>query len=439
MNMHKPLFAVVLFALSLGLLLAAPLHAQDNNQPPEGFTALFNGKDLSGWTGGTTRNPLEIRALPENQAKAWREKMQAGVAKHWRVEDGVIVSDGQEPHLITDRDYGDFELWVDWKLAPNGDSGIYLRGCPQVQIWDPGNEAAHKHGSDKGSGGLWNNKSHERFPTEVADKPIGQWNRMYVRMVGPYVTVVLNGKKIVDNVYLENYYDRDKPVPMTGPIHLQTHGSETRFRDLFVREIPSEEANQLLAEIAGGEDAYHSIFNGKDLSGWTGATDEYEVVDGAIRCKKGSGGNLITEKTYSDFAVRLEFKLPPGGNNGLAIRTPNAEVNPAHQALELQVLDNTAPQYAKLKDYQYHGSAYTVAPALRGYLRPVGQWNYQEVNVVGDHVTVDLNGYRILDVHLKQAKPDHPSASQTVGHFGFCGHDDPVAFRNLRIKPITAK
>jgi hypothetical protein len=225
---------------------------------------------------------------------------------------------------------------------------------------------------------------------------------------------------------------------MTGPIHLQTHGSETRFRNLFVREIPSEEANDLLAKIAGHEDEYQSIFNGKSLEGWTGATDQYEVVDGAIRCKKGAGGNLITAKSYADFAVRLEFKLPPGGNNGLAIRTPNADVNPAHKALELQVLDDTHPKYATLKDYQYHGSAYTVAAATRGYLRPVGEWNYQEVRVVGDHVTVDLNGYRILDVHLKQAKPDHASANQTEGHFGFCGHNDPVLFRALRIKTIDA-
>lgn len=426
-----------LIALIACLLLIVPVSAQNNNQAPEGFTALFNGKDFAGWTGGTTRNPEEIKALPEDQAKAWRKKMQEGVAKHWRVADGELINDGHEPHLITDRDYGDFELWVDWKLSANGDSGIYIRGCPQVQIWDPNNKAAHKHGADKGSGGLWNNKLAGRDPSQLADKPIGEWNRMYIRMVGPYITVKLNGKTVVDNVVLENFYDRKKPVPMAGPIHLQTHGSETRFRNVFVRELSSEESNTLIAEITGDDTQYTSIFNGKDLTGWGGATDNYEVVEGAIRCKKGKGGNLITDKMYSDFAVRLDFKLPPGGNNGLAIRTPNANVDPAHKALELQVLDDTHPKYATLKDYQYHGSAYTVAPALRGYLRPVGEWNYQEVTVVGDHITVELNGYMILDVHLGKAKPDHPSAKQTSGYFGFCGHSDPVAFRNVRIKEIT--
>lgn len=233
----------------LTLLICTPVVAQDNNQPPEGFTSLFNGKDLEGWTGGTTRNPEEIKNLPDDQAKAWRETMDAGVAKHWKVEDGQVVNDGHEPHLITDRDYGDFEFLVDWKLSPNGDSGIYLRGCPQVQIWDPTNKAAHPHGADKGSGGLWNNQKQGRDPSELADKPIGEWNRMYIRMVGPYVTVKLNGKTVVDNVALENYYDRSKPPPIHGPIHLQTHGSETRFRNIFIREITAEEAKQLIDDI----------------------------------------------------------------------------------------------------------------------------------------------------------------------------------------------
>ena len=150
-----------------------------------------------------------IRTIKPAEQANW----DAAVPLHWRVEDGELVNDGKEPHLVTDRDFGDFELWVDWKLSPKGDSGIYLRGCPQVQLWDPTNVKAHQHGSDKGSGTLWNNEKHERWPTEVADKPIGQWNNMYVHMVGEYVTVVLNGKKVADNVLLENYYDRKTPVP----------------------------------------------------------------------------------------------------------------------------------------------------------------------------------------------------------------------------------
>ena len=235
--------------------LVPSVFAQDNNQPPDGFVSLFNGEDLKSWTGGTTRNPEEIKNLPPEEAQAWRKKMDEGVAAHWRVKDAQIISDGHEPHLVTARDYGDFEFWVDWKLSANGDSGIYLRGCPQVQIWDPSNKAAHVHGADKGSGGLWNNQKQGRDPSELADKPIGEWNRMYVRMVGPYVTVILNDKTVIKNIPLENFYDRSKPPPKSGPIHLQTHGSETRFRNIFIREIKAEEANELLNAITGDDDA----------------------------------------------------------------------------------------------------------------------------------------------------------------------------------------
>lgn len=426
----------LLCAMLVSVLFAAgSAWAQENNQPPAGFTALFNGQDIDGWKGGSTVDPRQIK--PEQQ-EAWDRD----IAKHWRVEDGELVNDGHPPHLVTPDEYGDFEMWVDWKLRPLGDSGIYLRGCPQVQIWDPHNEAVIPAGADKGSGGLWNNKTHERFPTELADKPIGQWNRMYIRMVGQYVTVKLNDKKIVDNVVLENYYDRKIPVFFRGPIHLQTHGSETRFRNVFVRKIPYSEADKILAEIRGGNDGFDSLFNGKDLAGWIGATDNYEIADGAIRCKSGKGGNLLTEQEYDNFVVRLEFKLPPGGNNGLAIRTPLSVRDPAYKGLELQVLDNTAEKYAHLHDYQFHGSVYGLAPALRGYQRPVGQWNYEEAVVDGDHIQVFLNGFPILDTHLDEIRKqpvdgkEHPGASRKTGHFGFCGHHDPVEFRYIRIKRL---
>lgn len=424
------------------LLLTAVAFSQEENKPPEGFTALFNGKDFNDWTGGTTRDPREIEAMSADERAEWDAKMKRGIDEHWHVKDGILVSDGHEPYLATKEDYGDFEMWVDWSIDPKGDSGIYLRGAPQVQIWDPTNEAAHKHGSDKGSGGLWNNQKHERFPTELADKPIGEWNRMYIRMVGPYVTVILNDKKVVDNVIMENYYDRSIPIFARGPIYLQTHGAETRFRNVFVREIPSPESDKILNEIGGGDSSFVPIFNGRDLEGWTGATDDYEVVDGAIRCKKGRGGNLLTEEEFDNFVVRLEFKLPPGGNNGLAIRAPKGEADAAYKAMELQVLDNSHPKYNDLKPYQAHGSIYGLAPAQKGYLRPTGEWNCQEVTVDGDRVEVRLNGFEILQVNLDEVrhKPidghEHPGAFRTSGHFGFCGHNDPVEFRKVRIKRI---
>jgi hypothetical protein len=432
-----PTTMCIRFAATIALLLLAsfPATGEELNKPPQDFTAIFNGEDLKGWKGGTTHDPATI--TPEEQAK-W----DADVPRHWRVEKGELVNDGHEPHLVTDRDYGDFEMWVDWKLAPNGDSGIYLRGCPQVQLWDPTNEAAHQHGSDKGSGGLWNNQTHERFPPVVADKPIGQWNRMYVRMVGEHVKVVLNDETVVDDVVLENYFDRNKPVPRTGAIHLQTHGSETRFRNLFVREIPPEEADDIIQEIEGGDEGFSSLFNGRDLTGWIGAADDYEIVDGAIQCKPGRGGTLLTDKEYDNFIVRMKFRLPPGGNNGLAVRVPADGKLPSQNGMEIQVLDDSPEHYPDLHDYQAHGSVYGLAAAACGYLRPTGQWNYQQTLVDGDHLVVRLNGFKITDVDLAQARKNpldgqpHPGAARTSGHFGFCGHHDPVAFRDVEIKPL---
>jgi hypothetical protein len=206
------------------------------------------------------------------------------------------------------------------------------------------------------------------------------------------------------------------------------------------RETASDEANRRLR---GDDDAqgFRSIFNGEDLTGWRGATDDFEVRDGAIACKPDRGGVLFTDEQYQDFVVRLEFKLPPGGNNGLAIRYPG-EGSASHDGMcELQVLDNTAEKYADLDPRQYHGSAYGMVAAERGHLPDVGQWNYQQVTVKGSTLKVELNGAVILDTDLADVSEfmnnyPHPGKDLRHGHFGFAGHGDPVMFRNIAIKPL---
>ena len=181
-----------------------------------------------------------------------------------------------------------------------------------------------------------------------------------------------------------------------------------------------------------------SLFNGKDLTGWKGPVDQYEVVDGAIYCKQGKGGTLHTVDEFSDFKVRAEFKLPPGGNNGFAIRYPGTG-NTAYVGMcELQVLDDSAEKYAKLDPRQYHGSVYGIVAAHRGYQRPVGEWNFEEVTVEGSRIRVELNGTVIVDADVSQvteymANSPHPGKERTSGHFGFAGHSDPVGFRALRV------
>lgn len=431
--------------LAATLILALPptaSRAQEDNKPPKDFTAIFNGKDFNDWTGALTEDPRKIAALSADERAAREKKMKDGIREHWKVENGELVSDGKDPFLATTRDYGDFEMWVDWKIGPKGDSGIYLRGVPQVQIWDPNDKKVIPLGADKGSGGLWNNKKNKKDPLVKADNPVGEWNRMYVRIVGPYVTVILNDNKVVDNTIMENYYDPKTPISARGPIYLQTHGSETRFRNVFVREIPAKEANEILEKIGGQTSDFKPLFNGKDLAGWTGATDKFEVVDGTLVSKAGTHGNMFTDDTYDNFVARLEFKLPPGGNNGIAIRSPITNKEVAYEGNESQILDDSHPRYKNLHEYQSHGSLYGLAPALRGYLRPVGEWNYQVVTVDGDKLTVDVNGFEILNTNIAEARKSpmdgkpHPGASRTDGHFGLLGHQDPVAFRNIRIKRL---
>jgi hypothetical protein len=398
---------------------------------------LWNGKDLSGWHGQRTMDPVKFAAMPADKRGKLLAEDAASVAKHWRCEDGELINDGHGAFLTTDKEYGDAVFELEYKTVAKADSGIYLRETPQVQIWDY-TEAGGKWniGADKGSGGLWNNKNNERFPPACYDKPFGEWNRMSIMIIGERVWVTLNNHTTVNGVRMENYWDRTKPMPKQGRLQLQTHGGEIRFRNMSVRVLDGESANQFLA--SSDFHAYMPAFNGTDFTGWQGATDNYEIVDGAIRCKQGKGGNLFTNEVYQDFSVRCQFKVPPGGNNGLAMRYPG-KGDPAYAGFELQVLDNTAKKYANLKPYQYHGSAYGMAPALRGYQRPVGQWNFQEVTMIGSRVTVELNGFLILDADLKDLKsnlPKHVGKDNPAGHFGFCGHNDAVSFRDIRIRGL---
>ncbi len=184
-----------------------------------------------------------------------------------------------------------------------------------------------------------------------------------------------------------------------------------------------------------------AAFDGKDLEGWGGDVDGYEVVDGAIRCKPKSGGMLYYKKELGDFVARLEFRLPPGGNNGLAIRYPG-KGDPAYDGMcELQVLDDRDPQYANIDPRQAHGSVYGMIAAKRDHLRPLGQWNQQEVTVKGSKIQVVLNDVVILDGDVAEVKEfmhksPHPGKDRTRGYFGFAGHGDPVEFRAIFLKPL---
>ena len=575
------------------------------NVAPEGFVPLFNGKDLTGWRGMGHFDPRKLWAMsPAERAEFWK-KNGMDLAEHWTVDNGELVNDGHGVYATTEKDYGDFELLIDYKTVPLADSGIYLRATPQVQIWDTTKEGGKwKLGADKGSGALWNNKVGERFPYVLADKPFGEWNRFHIRMVDDNVSVRLNDKLTANEVPLENYFDRARPVFPVGPIQLQTHGGEIRWRNIFIREIPrrppesgvlagsgkpvgegwqemtavanqklkvddfelhatfkvvgngstaglafrggkdgsgnltgyrltlaSEPAIRLvdaggdgtIAEATGesvkralkadgpnhvylrargeyletwlngtkvidqihsrgpkrgtlysyvpsssgaastasvenlfvrkldtnlapaandDETGFVSLFNGKDLTGWTGATDKHVVEHGVLMSPKGGGGNLYYDKEFGDFILRFEFALEENGNNGVGIRSEMGK-NAAYHGMELQILDNTGSQYQKLKPYQYHGSIYGVVPAKRGYQRPLGYWNKQEIYAKGNRIRVTLNGQVIVDADLKEAAKEgtidgqqHPGLFNKGGYIGFLGHGHKIKFRRIRIKEL---
>jgi hypothetical protein len=426
------------------VMLVTALAASAEDSVPAGFTPLFNGKNLDGWHGWAIHakgaSPADFAKLSLEEKQAKIAEWNADAKKHWSVENGELVNDGHGAYLATEKEYGDIELLIDYKTVPKADSGIYLRNTPQVQIWDTTKEGGKwDRQADKGSGGLFNNSKGApgQVPLVHADKPFGEWNRFRIIQVGERTTVYLNGKLVVDHARMENYWDRKRPLPAKGKILLQTHGGEIRWKNLFIREIPSEEANAILA--AKGSEGYRPIFDGKSFDGWDGPIANYEIVDGAIRCKPGKGGTIFTKETYDDFSVRLEYKLPPGGNNGLAIRYPGQGDGAYVGMCEIQILDDNSPKYAKLDPRQYNGSAYGKIAAERGYLRPTGEWNFMEVTVQGSKIQVELNGTRILDGDLSQVQEfmgnsKHPGKDRRSGHFGFCGHSDPVEFRNILIR-----
>lgn len=425
-----------LLALASAALIAA--------DAPAGFTSLFNGKDLAGWHG---YNPHSVTKLTGEKKDAMLKKMRDEFSQHWSVKDGEIYNPGTGPYATTDQEYGDFELTLEYNMAPKGDSGVYLRGAPQVQIWDPTDEKAFKHGAQLGSGALWNNSPGKpgKDPLVLADKPAGEWNTLRVVMVGARVSVWLNGKQTVDHATMENYYDRKAALAAKGPICLQTHGAPIRWRNVAIREIAGAEANRILAAKAAA--GFKSIFNGKDFTGWAGDVGNFEVVDGAIRCKTGKGGTPYYDQDLTDFAVRLEFKLPKGGNNGLALRYPG-KGNTAYVGMcELQVLDDNYDKVkGKIDPRQVHGSAYGMVGAQRGFQRPIGEWNFQEVTVVGSTIKVELNGFIILEADLSKVdmatvmgKTPHPGKDRQNGYFGFAGHNDPAEFRNITIKDLASK
>ena len=405
-----------------------------------GFVSLFNGKDLTGWK-GLVSNPIARGKMSEAELATAQQKVNESIQKDWIIKDGLLVFTGHGDNLCTEKQYGDMEMYVDWKITEKGDAGIYLRGTPQIQIWDT---SRREVGAQVGSGGLYNNQKNISKPLLVADNKIGEWNTFHIIMKGDKVTVYLNGILVTDNISLENYWDRKLPLFTKEQIELQAHGTYVAYRNIYLRELPNGSTTTTTLTASEKQEGFVQLFDGTNMDHWIGNKAGYLLKNGVIEVNpeaKG-GGNLYTKEEFSDFIYRFEFQLTPGANNGIGIHAP-LEGDAAYVGMEIQVIDSEHPIYANLKDYQYHGSVYGIVAAKRGFLKPTGEWNQEEIMIQGSKIKVTLNGTVITEADLKEAtkngtldRNEHPGLKNTTGHLGFLGHGDVVRFKNMRIKTL---
>ncbi|UCH62644.1 MAG: DUF1080 domain-containing protein [Fidelibacterota bacterium] len=367
---------------------------------PEGFIPLFNSLDLTGWKGsldGTVSDSL-LNAC-------------------WQVVEGELFADSLGVGLVTAEDYGDFELLVDWRIGPGGQSGILLRGGPEVQIRDADEYPG-------GSGGISGSPRGVVKPLVRADNPVGEWNTFRINVVGQTVTVYLNDILVVNGARLGG------PTDATGPIGLNARDTSLSLRNIFIREIPRPRPL-----------ATRRLFNGRDLAGWQqvgGVEGAWQVADGILYTEGEGGGWLSTTEEYADFTLDLEFRLPAGGNSGVFLRAPH-EGDPAYAGLEIQVLDDYADKYADLKPWQYTGSIYGVqAPSSRASRR-AGRWQRMVIICRGPQVQITLNDKQIVDANLidyMYLEKSHPGLKRRRGYIGLQNHSTRVDYRNVRIEEL---
>jgi len=419
---------------------------------PAGWTALFNGRDLAGWRGRPHFDPAkEAEGTPEERTKRQAE-WDADMRQHWKVENGVIVSDGHGVFLTTDRDFGDCELVLEWMLpAACADSGIYLRGNPQVQIWDPACERDFKHGCEKGSGGLWNNPTDAagKWPLVKADKPIGEWNSTRITMKGDRVTVVLNGQVVVNDAPLANYFQKGQPLPARGPIQIQTHGAPMHVRNVFVRDLGTFDLSAPDWRDLGEAD-FTNVNCAADTWAWT--------PDG-VKCSGQPVGVIRTQKPIADFEMSLEWRhLSDGGNSGVFLWAPKAALDSIKPGqlppggIEVQVLDHgfTAQYEAssgkKADWFTTDGDVFPVGSSTMTPFPPTAPrgsrsfpkerhslgtpaWNHYFIRAVKGEVRLWVNGHEVSG-----GSDCNPSS----GYLCLESEGAPVEFRRMKIREIAA-
>ncbi len=441
------LSACLLFALST--IDTATVNAAEktgaHNIPPKGFKTLFNGKNLDGWIGMNFhkvkgKSPVAVQMLSPKERKVLLKKNWEDAKKHWSVEKEELVNDGHGIYLTTAKNYGDFELLLDYKTVAKADSGIYLRGVPQVQIWDTTKEGGKwKRKANLGSGGLHNNEKEGKHPLVYADKPFGEWNHFRITMIGENVTVYYNEKLVVDNVRMENYFDRKRPIFPTGPIQFQTHGGEIRFRNVFIREIPRKLPSSGILK------------NGKPVGdGWIAFLQDGENVQGGEIEKefwtwekgllKGEyqGGKkhhyIYTTKEYSDFELHAKIKMTgKDANSGLHFRVDPKTAS--FGKISGYEVDMGAVPWGWLQHVGGDGNIQKCSKSLVKKAIKKNDWNHFYIVAKGDYIQTWINGVKVIDIENPRGPKKGVFALQLCGG----KRETKLEMKEVYIRPIKTE
>ncbi len=380
-------------SIALLLLLAwnvcLPARAADESR---GYSyELFNGKNLDGWH--VTGCEVEI-------------------------DGGALRLESGDGFVRTDHRYGDFVLDLEWRALTKEkyDSGIYIR-CELPQGERPW-PRQYQVNLLEGKEGVINGLEGSQPRTDLI-KP-GDWNRFRITAIGETVSLEINGQAAWKGSGLK------APSGFIGFQSEVPGGGRFEFRNIRVTEL-----------------THRSMFNGKDLQGWQPGNGKeatcWMVEDGLLVCNGKKGPWLRSEEQYGDFNLRLDYMLKPGGNSGVYVRVPlngdhrGQEANQQEAGTEIQLLDDRAERYAKLKPYQYTGSVYAIAPAKEHVGRDPGQWNSIEIDCRGTRYRITHNGVVIVDADTDE----FPELKNRLlqGYLGLQNHSEEVWFRNLRVGP----
>jgi formylglycine-generating enzyme required for sulfatase activity/tRNA A-37 threonylcarbamoyl transferase component Bud32 len=434
-------------------------------QPPKGFRPLFDGATLNGWRG---LNPHEVLKAALEQKNALVQKQNQEFPNHWRVENGDLVTLGNGPYATTFESFGNIDLLLEYKTVPGADSGIYLRGTPQIQIWDTTEKDTRDRRPSLGSGGLYNNApgSPGKDPLVHADKPFGQWNLFRIRQIDSRTWVWLNEQLVVDAALWEPFWNKTKPLPEKAPIMLQTSGGEIRWRNIFVREIPDSEAREILKTSGGAanlaasktdpksgsvsekgakfvEGPWKVLFDGKTLSGWRSIETEqpqpgWSVPSDALH-GAGKRSFLLTTEIFGDFELELQWRVGSNGNGGIFYWMQTGS-NAKSTAPEFQLNDSAQG------DKFFSGALYHLIRETKDASNPVGSWNTARLVVRGgisEHwvnsqmvCTYDWNSPEFGELKKSQG----PTYGQIRrGCIGLQSNSGDIDYKNIRIRTLEPK